>query len=62
MPHIAAATLEYHYGKHHQNYVTNLNALIKGTDFESMGLEEIIHGSSGAIFNNAAQRFRTPVS
>jgi len=53
--------LEYHYGKHHQNYVTNLNALIKGTDFESLGLEEIIHRSSGAIFNNAARRFRAPV-
>ena len=62
MPHISAATLEYPYGRHHQSYITNLNTLIKGTDFESMGLEEIIHRSSGAIFNNAARRFRTPVS
>lgn len=55
VPHISAETLEYHYGKHHQSYVTNLNNLIKGTEFESMSLEEIIRRSSGAIFNNAAQ-------
>lgn len=55
VPHISAETLEYHYGKHHQAYVTNLNNLIKGTEFESMSLEDIIRRSSGAIFNNAAQ-------
>ena len=41
-PHISAETLEYHYGKHHQTYVTNLNNLIKGTDFEGKTLEEIV--------------------
>ena len=54
-PHISKETLEYHYGKHHQTYVTNLNNLIKGTEFESMSLEEIIKKSSGGIFNNSAQ-------
>ena len=54
-PHMSAETLEYHYGKHHQAYVTNLNNLIKGTEFESMTLEEIIKKSSGGIFNNSAQ-------
>ena len=54
-PHISAETLEYHYGKHHQTYVTNLNKLIAGTEFESMGLEEIIKKSKGGVFNNAAQ-------
>jgi len=54
-PHISKETLEYHYGKHHQAYVTNLNNLIKGTEFETAKLEEIIRKSSGGIFNNAAQ-------
>lgn len=54
-PHISAETLEYHHGKHHQTYVTNLNNLIKGTEFEKLTLEEIILKSSGGIFNNAAQ-------
>ncbi|MCW8470393.1 superoxide dismutase [Fe] [Fluoribacter gormanii] len=54
-PHISSETLEYHYGKHHQAYVTNLNKLIPGTEFESMNLEEIIKNSKGGIFNNAAQ-------
>ena len=54
-PHISAETLEYHYGKHHQTYVTNLNNMIKGTEFENMSLEEIIVKSSGGVFNNAAQ-------
>ena len=54
-PHISAETLEYHYGKHHQTYVTNLNKLIPGTEFEDMSLEDIIRKSSGGIFNNAAQ-------
>jgi len=54
-PHISAETLEYHYGKHHQTYVTNLNNLIKGTEFESASLEDIVKKSSGGLFNNAAQ-------
>ncbi len=54
-PHISSETLEYHYGKHHQTYVTNLNNLIKGTEFESQSLEAIIKTSKGGIFNNAAQ-------
>lgn len=54
-PHVSKETLEYHYGKHHQAYVTNLNNLIKGTEFENLGLEDIVRKSSGGIFNNAAQ-------
>lgn len=54
-PHISKETLEYHYGKHHQTYVTNLNNLIKGSDFEHATLDEIILKSSGGVFNNAAQ-------
>lgn len=54
-PHISKETLEYHYGKHHQAYVTNLNKLIEGTDFASASLEDIIRKSSGGVFNNAAQ-------
>ncbi|MFS2016445.1 superoxide dismutase [Massilia sp. CT11-108] len=54
-PHISAETLEYHYGKHHQAYVTNLNNLIKGTEFENLSLEEIIKKSQGGVFNNSAQ-------
>lgn len=54
-PTISEETLEYHYGKHHQTYVTNLNNLIKGTEFEDMSLEDIIMKSSGGLFNNAAQ-------
>ncbi|MDD2427887.1 MAG: superoxide dismutase [Eubacteriales bacterium] len=54
-PVISEETLEYHYGKHHQAYVTNLNKQIAGTEFEDMSLEDIIKKSSGGIFNNAAQ-------
>jgi len=54
-PHISKETLEFHYGKHHQAYVTNLNNLIKGTEFEKMPLEEVIRKSKGGMFNNAAQ-------
>jgi Fe-Mn family superoxide dismutase len=54
-PYISAETLEYHYGKHHQAYVDNLNKLIPGTEFEKLALEEIIKKASGGIFNNAAQ-------
>jgi Fe-Mn family superoxide dismutase len=54
-PNISKETLEYHYGKHHQAYVTNLNNLIKGTEFEDASLEDIVKKASGGIFNNAAQ-------
>jgi Fe-Mn family superoxide dismutase len=54
-PTMSAETLEFHYGKHHQAYVTNLNNLIKGTEFENLSLEEIIKKSQGGIFNNSAQ-------
>ena len=54
-PHISKETLEFHYGKHHQAYATNLNNLVKGTEFESASLEDIVRKSSGGIFNNAAQ-------
>jgi Fe-Mn family superoxide dismutase len=54
-PVISKETIEYHYGKHHQAYVTNLNKLIADTEFADLSLEEIIKKSSGGIFNNAAQ-------
>ncbi len=54
-PYISQETLEYHYGKHHQAYVNNLNNLIKDTEFAKLSLEETILKSSGGIFNNAAQ-------
>ena len=54
-PVISARTLEFHYGKHLQGYVDNLNKLIAGTAFESMSLEDIVRQSEGAVFNNAGQ-------
>ncbi len=55
-PHISRETLEYHYGKHHQAYVTNLNNLAAGTDLEKKSLEEVIKTAGpGPVFNNAAQ-------
>jgi len=54
-PHISQETLEYHYGKHHQAYVNNLNKLIPGTQFENADLETIIKKAGGGIFNNGAQ-------
>jgi Fe-Mn family superoxide dismutase len=54
-PVISAETIEYHYGKHHQTYVTKLNGLVPGTEFESADLEDIIKKSEGGVFNNAAQ-------
>jgi superoxide dismutase, Fe-Mn family len=54
-PYISQKTLEFHYGKHHQAYVTNLNKLIVGTEFENASLEEIIKKATGGIFNNGAQ-------
>lgn len=54
-PHISRETLEFHYGKHHQAYVTNLNNQIKDSEFAQATLEEIVKKSSGGVFNNAAQ-------
>ncbi len=54
-PHISAETIDYHYGKHHQAYVDNLNKLIPGTDFEKLDLEDIVRRAQGPVFNNAAQ-------
>ena len=54
-PHISQETIAYHYGKHHNAYVTKLNSLIEGTEFANASLEDIIKKSSGGIFNNAAQ-------
>lgn len=54
-PHISAETLEFHYGKHHNAYVTKLNAAIEGTDLAGKDLEYIVKNSEGGVFNNAAQ-------
>jgi Fe-Mn family superoxide dismutase len=54
-PHISAETLDYHHGKHHNAYVTNLNGLIDGTDLAAKSLEEIVAVAEGGVFNNAAQ-------
>ena len=54
-PVISKETIQYHYGKHHQTYVTNLNNLVVGTEFEGRNLEEIVKCAKGGLFNNAAQ-------
>ena len=54
-PVISEETIDYHYGKHHQAYVTNLNNMVPGTEFENASLEEIVMKSDGGVFNNAAQ-------
>ena len=54
-PHISAETLEFHYGKHHQAYVTNLNKLLEGKPDANKSLQDIIMNSDGGVFNNAAQ-------
>ena len=54
-PHISAETIDYHYGKHHNSYVVNLNKMIEGTDHAQKSLEDIIRSSEGGMFNNAAQ-------
>ncbi len=54
-PFLSAETIEFHYGKHHQAYINNLNGMIPGTEFENADLETIIKKSEGGIFNNAAQ-------
>jgi Fe-Mn family superoxide dismutase len=55
-PFISKETIEYHYGKHHQTYVTNLNNLVKGTEYENADLEAIVKKApAGGVYNNAAQ-------
>ena len=54
-PVISENTINYHYGKHHQAYVTNVNNLIAGTPYEDASLEEIVTHADGGIFNNGAQ-------
>ncbi|RJF92704.1 superoxide dismutase [Noviherbaspirillum saxi] len=54
-PYISKESIDYHYGKHHLTYVTNLNNLVKGGEFEHASLEEIVRDSAGSLFNNAAQ-------
>jgi Fe-Mn family superoxide dismutase len=54
-PFITKLTLEFHYGKHHQAYVNNLNNLVPGTRFEHATLEEIVKEAEGGVFNNGAQ-------
>lgn len=54
-PHISKRTIEFHYGKHHQGYVNNLNKLVPSTKFENATLEQIIQEAEGAIYNNGAQ-------
>lgn len=54
-PAISAETIEYHYGKHFQTYIDNLNKMIEGSPYEDMEIDEIVMKAGGAIFNNAAQ-------
>ena len=54
-PHISPETLDFHYGKHHQAYVDNLNKMIAGTEFAEADLETIVKKAQGGMFNNAAQ-------
>jgi len=59
-PVMSAETIDYHYGKHHQAYVNNLNTIVPGTKYEKMSLEEIVKATNGQasekkVFNNAAQ-------
>ena len=54
-PAISKRTIEFHYGKHEKTYIDNLNALIEGTEFEDLPLEEVIRDAKGALFNNASQ-------
>jgi Fe-Mn family superoxide dismutase len=54
-PYLSRETLEYHYGKHHAGYVSNLNRLIEGTEFAQKELDDIVRTATGTVFNNAAQ-------
>jgi superoxide dismutase, Fe-Mn family len=55
VPYISKQTIDFHYGKHHQTYVNNLNNLVPGTRFENASLEQIVREADGPIFNNGAQ-------
>jgi Fe-Mn family superoxide dismutase len=54
-PTLSEETIDYHYGKHHQTYVDNLNKLVPGTEHENKTLEQLIMTTSGGLFNNAGQ-------
>jgi superoxide dismutase, Fe-Mn family len=54
-PYLSKETLEYHYGKHHQSYVTNLNKLTENSEHANSSLEDLIKTASGGVYNNAAQ-------
>jgi len=54
-PHISQETLEFHYGKHHQGYVTKLNGMVADTPLDKKSLEELVKTETGKVFNNAAQ-------
>lgn len=56
-PHMSQQTLEYHWGKHLQTYINNLNNLIKGTEFENSSLQDVVMRAEGGIFNNGAQAY-----
>ena len=56
-PHISRETMEFHHGKHHKTYVDKLNDLVRGTEFESAPLEEIVRRAQGGVYNNAAQHW-----
>lgn len=56
-PYMSAETFDYHYGKHHKTYIDKLNAAIEGTEWAGKSLEDIVMGSSGGLFNNAAQHW-----
>lgn len=56
-PTMSKETMEYHYGKHHQAYISNLNTLVKGSIFEGKSLKEIVKTAQGSVFDNAAQAF-----
>jgi superoxide dismutase, Fe-Mn family len=54
-PYISEETIDFHYGRHHQTYVNNLNQLLAGNDLLQKPLLDIVRNSEGAVFNNAAQ-------
>ncbi len=56
-PYLSVETFEFHYGKHHQTYVDNLNKLVAGTPDESLGLDALVKKATGPLFNNAAQHW-----
>ena len=56
-PHMSPETFEFHHGKHHNSYVTNLNKLVDGTPLAEKSLEDIVKSADGGVFNNAAQHW-----